>query len=174
MKSEEVFLSLGSNIGDSLENLLQAVAELHRRSIAITDVSGIYLTEPVGCQNQHDFLNMVVKGDTPFSPRKTLEICQEVEGKLGRVRKKRWGPRTIDIDIIFFGDYQVDEEGLQIPHPRFRERAFVLVPLKEIAPQKFNVNIFIPFQKVVLKITRADVTMMLQVKGIKIKQANQQ
>ena len=171
MKPEEVYLSLGGNMGNPLDNMLNAIVELARRGVVITAVSGIYLTAPVGCPEQDDFLNMVVCGRTSLDPRQTLAVCQEVEKILGRVRAKRWGPRTIDIDILLWGGREVREEGLQIPHPRLRERAFVLVPLQEIAPWEFErLNVSIPFQKVVLKIPRADVTMMLQERGLIVEQ----
>lgn len=167
MKPEEVCLSLGGNMGDVQDNLLDAIVELANRGIVITAVSGIYLTAPVGCRDQDDFLNMIVVGRTTYAPRGVLAVCQEVEKKLGRVRSQRWGPRTIDIDIIFLGGREINEEGLQVPHPRLRERAFVLVPLQEVAPQEFKkLNVFIPLQKVVLKIPSSDVTMMLQKKGL--------
>lgn len=169
MKTEELYLSLGSNMGDFLENLLAAVVGLGARGIRIDEVSGIYRTEPVGFTAQDDFLNMVVKGGTPYGPHKTLEVCHEVENVLGRVREQRWGPRTIDIDILFYGGLSIMEKDLQVPHPRLGERAFVLVPLKEVAPSKFrDLGFTIPRQKVYLKIGRTDVTMMLREKGLAI------
>ncbi len=169
MKTEEIVLSLGSNEGDRLNNLLDAVIGLLGQGIKVEDVSGIYLTAPVGKVDQPDFLNMVIKGLTALEPLAALEGCQEVEKKLGRVRLERWGPRTIDIDILFYGNKRVDEEILKVPHPRMAERAFVLMPLREMDPQRFaELSLEIPMQKVDLKYASSDVKMFLRNKGMKI------
>ncbi len=169
--SNSLFLSLGSNMGDSREALLTALVELDRLGIRIRDVSSIYRTEPVGYVEQEDFLNMVVRAETHFEPAQALEVCQAVEKKLGRVRQERWGPRIIDIDILFYNDIKINENTLQIPHPRIAERAFVLIPLREIAPTKFKeLKLFMPKQKVFLQITRVDVTISLHEKGVSLVQ----
>jgi 2-amino-4-hydroxy-6-hydroxymethyldihydropteridine diphosphokinase len=98
-------------------------------------VSSIYRTPPWGRTDQPDFLNAVAGVDTERSPRELLDLCLEAERELKRVRAERWGPRTIDIDILLFDDLVLDESGLQVPHPRIAERAFVLLPLAEIAPE---------------------------------------
>lgn len=167
MRTEKVYLSLGSNTGDSQKMLLQALIELNKAAVKVTDVSGIYLSEPVGYAEQPDFLNMVAAAETLYSPEKLLQICMKTEQILGRVRTIRWGPRIIDIDILFYGDDRIRKEGLEIPHPRLQDRAFVLVPLREIAPQKFeSLKIPIPPQNLCLKIKRTDVKMLLKERGL--------
>lgn len=160
--AETLFLSLGSNLGDPVQNLLWALGRLQEAGLKLVKTSGIYLTEPVGYLDQPDFYNMVVQMETDFVPRKLLEICQAIEQESGRVREIPWGPRTLDIDILFYGERLVEEEDLQIPHPRLKERAFVLVPLQEIAPDVFRQQeVVIPLQKVVLLIDSTDVIMKL-------------
>lgn len=167
MINERIYLSLGSNIGDSLENLLQAIIALNVAGIKIKDVSGIYLSSPVGYVEQPDFLNMVVSAETNYSPEELLKVCRQTENSLGRVREIRWGPRKIDIDILFYGDYSIKKEELELPHPRLKERAFVLVPLKEIAPEIFeDLKVPIPVQNLCLKIEQTDVKMMLKERGL--------
>ena len=169
MNNEKVYLSLGSNQGDSLELLLHALELLQKKGICLKTFSGVYQTTAVGYTDQADFLNMVVCGETVFSPEKTLEVCQEIENMLGRLRTIHWGPRTIDIDIIFFGEQQIEKEELQIPHPRFSERAFVLIPLGEIAPLLLEkLHVIIPRQRIKLLITSADVKIMLKNRGLVI------
>ena len=174
MKSEDfgnnaLFLSLGSNMGDSREALLAALLELDKLGIRIVDVSSIYRTEPVGYTQQEDFLNMAARAETHLEPLQVLTVIMSVEKKLGRMRLEKWGPRIIDIDILFYNDIKIQESTLQIPHPRIAERAFVLIPLREIAPRKFEeLKLFLPEQKVFLQIPRADVTMTLHEKGVSI------
>ncbi|SJZ86626.1 2-amino-4-hydroxy-6-hydroxymethyldihydropteridinediphosphokinase [Selenihalanaerobacter shriftii] len=130
---EAVYLSLGSNLGDREEYLKEAISKLGQHiQIKVDTVSSVYKTEPVGYTNQDEFLNLVVKIKTSLSPMELLNHIQEVEKNLDRVRDIRWGPRTIDIDIILFGKNKVNSQRLTIPHPRFHERAFVLVPLAEL------------------------------------------
>ena len=131
----DVFIALGSNQGDRELNLLRAIAEMGRlRATRITALSGFYDTEPVGPVSQDNFLNAVLKLETSFSPRELLKELQRIESSVfRRVRTVHWGPRTMDLDILFYGDSVVAEEDLTIPHPRLHERAFVLVPLAEIA-----------------------------------------
>ncbi|MCR4440695.1 MAG: 2-amino-4-hydroxy-6-hydroxymethyldihydropteridine diphosphokinase [Peptococcaceae bacterium] len=167
MSTNIFYLSLGSNTGDSLDYLLRAVVELDKRGLRIKTVSGIYLTEPLGFVEQPHFLNMAVGGETGCSAERLLEICQEVETMLGRVREMRWGPRTIDIDILFYNDETISEPNLQVPHPRLSERAFVLVPLREIACEKFTrLEAAIPQQNVDLKIPAAGVKIKLAERGL--------
>jgi 2-amino-4-hydroxy-6-hydroxymethyldihydropteridine diphosphokinase len=129
------FLGLGSNIGDRKANLARAVAMLAAHpQIEVVDVSSIHETEPVGYTKQPDFLNAVARVETTLRPRELLDVILAIEAEMGRERTIRWGPRVIDIDILLFDGEQVDEPGLQIPHPRMMERQFVLDPLAEIAP----------------------------------------
>jgi len=129
------FLGLGSNIGDRKANLARAVAMLAAHpQIEVVDVSSIHETEPVGYTKQPDFLNAVARVETTLRPRELLDVILAIEAEMGRERTIRWGPRVIDIDILLFDGEQVDEPGLEIPHPRMMERQFVLDPLAEIAP----------------------------------------
>jgi 2-amino-4-hydroxy-6-hydroxymethyldihydropteridine diphosphokinase len=128
------FLSLGSNVGDRLEYLQLAVQALREvNGIRIQNISGIYETDPVGYVDQPAFLNMVIEGETDFSATALLEEIMRIEQKLGRKRDVRWGPRTIDIDILLYGTQIIQEANLEIPHPRMMDRSFVLVPLAEVA-----------------------------------------
>jgi 2-amino-4-hydroxy-6-hydroxymethyldihydropteridine diphosphokinase len=130
----DVFLGLGSNLGDREGTLERAVAGLETRGFDIAARSSLYLTEPVGGPPQGQFLNAVVGGGTRLQPRELLARCLEIEADMGRVRGERNGPRTLDLDILLWGDLVLDAPGLVIPHPRMHERRFVLVPLAEIAP----------------------------------------
>ena len=134
-KMPTAFLGLGSNIGDRKANLARAVAMLAAHpQIEVVDVSSIHETEPVGYTKQPDFLNAVARVETTLRPRELLDVILAIEAEMGRERTIRWGPRVIDIDILLFDGEQVDEPGLEIPHPRMMERQFVLDPLAEIAP----------------------------------------
>lgn len=129
-----VYLSLGTNIGDREQNLKLAVKLLKNKSgITLTSVSSIYETAPVGYIEQPAFLNIALAIQTTHSALETLQICQSVENELGRVREIRWGPRIIDLDILLYNNDNIEVENLIVPHPRMFERAFVLVPLLEIA-----------------------------------------
>ncbi|WP_088008462.1 2-amino-4-hydroxy-6-hydroxymethyldihydropteridine diphosphokinase [Indiicoccus explosivorum] len=128
-----VYLSIGSNIGDRLSKLQQAVKLLN--SIPGTEVkkiSAVYETAAVGLTDQADFLNAAVQIWTKFGPEELLSVCQDIERQLERERTVRWGPRTIDLDILLYNQDNIETERLTIPHPRMRERAFVLVPLAEL------------------------------------------
>jgi 2-amino-4-hydroxy-6-hydroxymethyldihydropteridine diphosphokinase len=126
------YLSLGSNLGNREENLDMALKLLSQR-MRLGKVSSIYDTEPVGNTNQPRFLNLACEVFTHLTPEGLLALAKGIEGKMGR-RGKSGGPRTIDIDILLYGDAVVDQRDLVIPHPKMAERSFVLVPLSEIAP----------------------------------------
>ena len=129
------FIALGSNLGDRLANLQRAVELLAGRDgVRVLKASRVYETDPVG-PPQPDYLNAVLEIETSLPPARLLEEAQLVERELGRVRTERWGPRTIDIDLLTYGDERIDQPDLQIPHPRMHERAFVLVPLLGIFEQ---------------------------------------
>ena len=128
-----IYLSLGSNIGDRLYNLSKAVTGLQPKVKPKTE-SSVYETEPWGYSDQPNFLNQVVKAETYLSPLDLLSFLKETEIILGRQETFRFGPRLIDIDILFYDELVVESPDLTIPHPRIAERAFVLVPLTEIAP----------------------------------------
>lgn len=127
------YISLGSNMGDKVDSLKHAVALLNKHeAIEVTAVSSIYDTDPVGYEDQDVFMNIVVAVETTLLPIELLDVCQSIEEELKRVRIVRWGPRTMDLDIVLFDDQVMDTERLVIPHPRMHERGFVLVPLAEI------------------------------------------
>ncbi|WP_159888015.1 2-amino-4-hydroxy-6-hydroxymethyldihydropteridine diphosphokinase [Paenibacillus puerhi] len=124
------YIALGSNMGDRERYLSEAIRLLGEDSgIHTASCSGIYETEPVGYTDQDSFLNMVVAVRTSHPPYELLKRMQQVEQRLGRKREVRWGPRTIDLDLLLFGDVRQDDPDLILPHPRMMERAFVLVPL---------------------------------------------
>lgn len=130
------FISIGTNMGDREEFLNRAVESLSATDgIVSVERSSIYETAPVGVTDQADFLNIVVRIGTELTPFELLAECQRIESELGRVRTIRWGPRTADLDILLYNDDCIDSETLTIPHPRMRDRAFVLIPLTELAPE---------------------------------------
>lgn len=127
------YLSLGSNIGNRLDHLKQAVRLLHDHpAITVLKVSSVYETEPLGLTEQAKFLNIAVGLETSLEAAELLSACQSIENKLGRMRKIRWGPRTVDLDILLYNEDSIQTEDLIVPHLRMQERAFVLVPLVEI------------------------------------------
>ena len=128
-------LALGGNLGDvgsALAAALRALEEGER--LRIVARSNVWRTPPWGKTDQPDFLNMCALVETQLGPRDLLALCLNVETQAGRVRKERWGPRLIDIDVLAYDDVRRDDEVLTLPHPRMKERAFVLIPLAEIAP----------------------------------------
>lgn len=130
----KVYLGLGSNMGDRAHQLQQAIQIIDRfQHIDVTSVSPIYETEPVGYTDQPQFLNLCIEIETTLKPQELLKRCLETEQALHRVRKIRWGPRTLDVDILLYGNEIIEEDNLIIPHPRMVERAFVLIPLNDIA-----------------------------------------
>lgn len=131
------YLGLGSNQGERAAHLQFAVDRLAERAGRVVAVSPVYETEPVGGPAQPDYLNAVVAVDTDLSPRELLGVAKALEAQAGRVPpdpERRWGPRPLDIDILLVGDERVDEPDLVVPHPRIHQRAFVLAPLTDVAP----------------------------------------
>ncbi|MCE9674848.1 2-amino-4-hydroxy-6-hydroxymethyldihydropteridine diphosphokinase [Paraclostridium bifermentans] len=127
------YLGLGTNIGDRIRYINEALKILNSNpNINITKKSKLYETKAWGYKDQADFLNMCIEIETSLNPYELLNVCQGVEKDLNRERKIRWGPRTIDVDILFFNDIILQEENLEIPHPRIKERAFVLIPLIDL------------------------------------------
>lgn len=129
----EVWLGLGSNLGDKRAHIQRALDSIGR-TCRLIDVSSLYKTEPVGFKDQDWFLNCAAKVATEQRPRPLLESLQSIEQQLGRTQRIKNGPRTIDLDILLYDGLVVEENGLVIPHPRMHERLFVLAPLREIAP----------------------------------------
>ncbi|WP_159586739.1 2-amino-4-hydroxy-6-hydroxymethyldihydropteridine diphosphokinase [Chelativorans xinjiangense] len=129
------FLGLGGNIGEPAKAMAAALRALNADAdVHVEKVSALYRTPPWGIEDQPDFLNAVAEIRTGLPPRRLLELCLDTERALKRERRERWGPRLIDIDILVYGRQRVSEGGLVVPHPRMLERAFVLLPLAEIAP----------------------------------------
>ena len=136
MNSVTVYLGLGSNVGERLTNLVWALEKLGASGVLeILDCSAVYETEPWGLTDQPKFLNSAVKARTTLPPVQLLGLAKTIEQAMGRTAGVRYGPRQIDIDILLYGDHVIDLEvpDLQVPHPRMAERAFVLIPLAEIA-----------------------------------------
>jgi 2-amino-4-hydroxy-6-hydroxymethyldihydropteridine diphosphokinase len=133
-RSVSAFLGLGSNLGDRLANLQEAVDRLAGTAgLRVIRASRVYETAPVG-PPQPEYLNAVIEVRTTLPARALLQACLDVEAAMGRVRGERWGPRVIDLDVLTYGREHLDEPGLVVPHPRMHERAFVLVPLLELDP----------------------------------------
>jgi 2-amino-4-hydroxy-6-hydroxymethyldihydropteridine diphosphokinase len=131
------FLGLGSNLGDRLTNLQGAVDLLHGEpGLRVLASSRVWETVPVGGPPQPDYLNAVIRVETDLSARDLLDVAHRVEERLGRVRRERWGARSIDIDVLLFDEETIDEADLVVPHPRLSQRAFVLLPLLELVPDQ--------------------------------------
>ncbi|GMK42562.1 2-amino-4-hydroxy-6-hydroxymethyldihydropteridine pyrophosphokinase [Paenibacillus sp. CCS19] len=130
---KEAYVALGSNLGDRERTLRQAIEELSARAgIQVERVSDIYETDPVGYTDQPAFLNMAVAVRTSLEPDDLLTELLDIEQQLGRVRDIRWGPRTVDLDLLLYEEVSMDTQRLTLPHPRMMERAFVLVPLCDV------------------------------------------
>jgi 2-amino-4-hydroxy-6-hydroxymethyldihydropteridine diphosphokinase len=129
------FLGIGSNLGDRLGSLQAAVDRLaSSEGVRVVASSRVYETDPVGGPEQAEFLNVAVEVDTDLTARELLTACLGVERDLGRIREMRWGPRTVDVDLLTYDRAVIDEPGLIVPHPRTHERSFALVPLLELEP----------------------------------------
>ena len=132
------YLALGSNVGDRLQCLRDAISRLRRTpDVNLLRLSRVYETEPVGVTDQPRFLNMVAEVEIgeEISARDLLLIVKQIESDVGRIQRERWGPREIDIDVLLVGDERVEEADFELPHPRMWERAFVMIPLAELAPE---------------------------------------
>ena len=147
MNHEKVYIGIGSNLGDRMTTCLLAIQHLRELpSTELIKISSFYETEPLEREDQEWFINAVVEIQTHLSPEELLECCQSVEGTLGRIRVARYGPRTLDLDLLFYGQQVINTLKLKLPHPRLHERQFVLIPLLEIAPDWFH-----PLQNVSVK-----------------------
>lgn len=135
-----MYLALGSNLGDRARHLQIAVDSLAAEpEVTVVAASSLYETDPVGGPEQGRFLNAVVALETELGPRELLVVAQSLEDDAGRVRVERWGPRTLDVDVLLVGDAVVSEPDLVVPHPRMWERGFVLAPLHDVAPDLVDV-----------------------------------
>jgi 2-amino-4-hydroxy-6-hydroxymethyldihydropteridine diphosphokinase len=156
------YIGLGSNLADPAAQVRQAMADL--AGLPETELlarSALYRTAPVGPANQPDYVNAVVRLETRLSPRGLLEALQAIERAHGRQRDgSRWGPRTLDLDILLYGDECLAEPGLQIPHPEMGNRAFVLVPLADVAPRGLRVPGVGPLADLIERCPREGVTPM--------------
>ena len=140
-----IYIGIGSNLGDRRKNMERAL-ELMAEKVALQQVSSVYETEPVGYKQQPLFLNLVCKADTELDPQELLEYLKEIELGMGRKASFPNAPRIIDLDILFYDDIVVENDELTVPHPRLTERAFVLVPLEEIARELIH-----PIEKKTIK-----------------------
>lgn len=133
-----VYIGLGSNLGDK-QGYIQTALQLLSRTpgIRLLRVASLYESEPWGNTQQDWYLNTVAELDTDLPALELLEVLLTIEKELGRIRQERWGPRTIDLDLLLYGQEEVNHPDLQVPHPRITERAFVLVPLAELCPERF-------------------------------------
>lgn len=153
-----IYLLLGSNQGDRKAYLQTAIDELEHAGCRVTCKSQIYETAPWGNEDQPAFLNQIIKIETGCKVMALLKTCQHIEKKLDRTREKHWGPRTIDIDILYFHNLVVQTRELALPHPRICERRFTLAPLMELAPEQID-----PFWKMPVKDLMEKCTDCLQV-----------
>ena len=129
------FIGAGANLGEPVRQIRQAQDALQKSlGIKFLGASSLYRTQPVGSVEQPPFINAVFSLEPEIGPQELLSLLLEIEQKMGRVRKERWGPRVIDLDLLFFGGEIIKEPSLEVPHPRLHERRFVLAPLAEIAP----------------------------------------
>lgn len=151
-----IILGLGSNVGDRLQNLQSAVDKLSKIG-EIIKVSKVYETEPWGKTDQPAFLNACVKIECNLNPEDLLNKLKQIEKKIGRVERERWGPREIDIDILFYDDIVIESQRLTIPHPLLHERAFVLVPLNDIAPEFTHPKLNVVVSELLKKVDRIGV-----------------
>lgn len=133
-----VHLGIGSNIGNRQENCREAIRQLGLQGVKVVKQSSMIETEPWGVGDQPRFINMAVEVETEAAPEQLFAMMKKIEKSLGRTESIRWGPRVIDLDILFYDDLILDAASLIIPHPRLQERDFVLIPLAEIAPEKIH------------------------------------
>ncbi|SKB00233.1 2-amino-4-hydroxy-6-hydroxymethyldihydropteridinediphosphokinase [Caloramator quimbayensis] len=151
----KVYVAFGTNMGDKNENIKKAIETMKDRGLNVIKISEIYKTEPYGYTNQPEFLNGVLEALTDLEAVDVLNTLLNIEKDMGRVRKFKWGPRIIDLDILFFNDDVIDEKDLKVPHPDMQNREFVLKPLCEIAPD---------FMHPVLKKSVRDMLLELELK----------
>jgi 2-amino-4-hydroxy-6-hydroxymethyldihydropteridine diphosphokinase len=148
------YIGIGSNVGKRKENCYRALILLKQKGIKITKMSSFHETEPWGYKNQPSFLNMVIEAETKLGARDLLETLQQIEKKLGREKSFKWGPRTIDLDILLFDNMTVQENDLMIPHPLMHKREFVLKPLCEITPALRHPVLKVSVQKLLEQLHR--------------------
>jgi len=133
-----VYIGMGSNIGNRESNCWDAIKRMQMKDITIKKTSSMHETEPWGLKEQPKFINMAIEAETRLSPEELLKTLKDIEKDMGRKEGVKWGPRIIDLDILFYNDILIDMENLHIPHPLLHKRDFVLLPLFEIAPDKVH------------------------------------
>ncbi len=134
-RKARAFIGAGANLGEPIRQIRQALDELKKSpGVKFLAASSLYRTQPVGPIAQPPFINAVFALECGMSPQDLLVLLLRIEQKMGRVRRERWGPRVIDLDLLFYDDMVISEQGLEVPHPRLHERRFVLTPLAELAP----------------------------------------
>ncbi|MDR2659722.1 MAG: 2-amino-4-hydroxy-6-hydroxymethyldihydropteridine diphosphokinase [Spirochaetaceae bacterium] len=157
MNSETAYIGLGSNLGDRKKYLTCAIDMLcNTAGVRVRSRSSLYETKPVGLAEQPDFLNCAVELETELEPYDLLKACMDIEQRLQRKRVIRWGPRTVDLDILLYGDMQIEQPDLTIPHPRMHEREFALLPLSEIAPRRVHPKLKTTIEELYKQILRSD------------------
>lgn len=151
----KVFIALGSNLGDKNKNIDEALKRLKDNGIKILKLSSIIETEPYGYKDQDKFLNAVCLIETELAPHELLNMLLQIEREMGRVRTIKWGPRVIDLDIIFYDDLIINDENLIIPHPDAHNRIFVMGPLSEIAPDFVHPVLNKTVKEIYLELTKS-------------------
>lgn len=152
---EQVLIGFGSNLGDPIQTCRDAMEALGRHPcVTVRGVSSLYRTKPVGKADQNWFINGAIRCETSLPPEDLLAALHELENQFGRSRSIHWGPRTLDLDILLFGNIEMTTPHLTIPHPRLHERLFVLVPLEEIAPNWIHPRFGIMVQELLERFSR--------------------
>ncbi len=147
------YIGIGSNLGSPAENCLKAIEHLNAHSdLTLLTQSSLYQSEPFGLPDQDWFVNAAIQLTTGLSPEDLLQACLSIEQSMGRTRNEKWGPRIIDLDILFYDDLILKQDGLEIPHPGIPERSFVLEPMNEIAPDLIHPSLKISVQELLDKI----------------------
>lgn len=147
------YIGIGSNLESPAENCLKATEHLQAHSeVTLVARSSLYQSEPFGIADQNWFVNSTVQLTTALSPEELLQECLFIEQMMGRIRNEKWGPRIIDLDILFYDDLILKQEGLEIPHPGIAERSFVLAPMCEIAPEFIHPKLKKPIQTLLTEI----------------------
>ena len=151
--SHTAYIGIGSNLESPAENCLKAVERLNTHpNLTLIARSSLYQSEPFGFTDQDWFVNSVVQLTTSLSPEELLRACLSIEQAMGRTRTKKWGPRIIDLDILFYDDLILNQEGLEIPHSGIAERSFVLAPMNEIAAEFIHPKLKKPIQTLLMEI----------------------
>lgn len=163
-RAARVYLGLGSNLGNRARNIYAALRHLGT-GIRLQHISSLYETEPVEVADQPWFLNLVCGGETNLSPQALLQLAKQIEEQMGRTKGPRFGPRLIDIDILFYDDLIVDIPHLEIPHPRLHRRGFALVPLAEIAPELVHPVLNLTMQQLLRATTSLEEVRPYDLKG---------